>query len=327
VVLVVLYGVISLGTVFFRSPRPVKIVGNNNNNNNNDHSIARLPSAPSPTHEPRCPYVNPFIGTGGHGHTFPGATVPFGMVQVSPSSGNKQWDWCSGYHYSDTKVISFGHLHLSGTGIGDGFDVSLFPAVRDGEALQGDFYTHTDEVASPGYYAVRLKSDIFVELTATNRTAMHRYTFPANSASVVHLHLGYGFDNVMDTVLEVHNSTRVTGYRRSGGWARSHEVHFALDFSCPYTGVNPKCGGAPWQQQGNMRISCGSAEARFMFAESCKVLMIRVGLSSASVEGAIKSLQHEAPDFDFDRVRAEAAQEWEKELSMVELEGDKEALW
>ena len=189
-------------------------------------------------------FVDPFIGTAAHGHTYPGATVPFGMVQLSPDNGISGWDWCSGYHYSDSVIVGFSHTHLSGTGIGDLADVLVMPTTRPVSLTKPirsrddyDFKSHFDhesEKASPGYYEVYLKdTDINVALTATKRAGLHRYEYPQGESRQIVLDLSYSvnWDEPTMTSLQFVNDTLVTGYRYSKGWARDQRVYFAMAFS------------------------------------------------------------------------------------------------
>ena len=170
-------------------------------------------------------YVNPFIGTGGHGHTFPGAIVPYGMVQLSPDTRLTGWDGCSGYHYSDSIIYGFSHTHLSGTGILDYGDILLTPSV--GRDYSGRFQ-HRNETATPGYYSVKLDDEnILVELTATTRAGMHRYTFPATDDANIIIDLAHR-DKVLDSGLRITSKTTVVGWRRSQSWAKDQIVYFAL---------------------------------------------------------------------------------------------------
>src|SRR5215212_4533856 len=175
-------------------------------------------------------YVNPFIGTGGHGHTFPGAIAPYGMVQLSPDTRLSGWDCCSGYHYSDYIIYGFSHTHLSGTGISDYGDILLTPtvgeiffnAVKDGRTEQGyaSRFQHRNETASPGYYSVKLDDEnIRVELTATARVGMHRYTFPASDEANIIVNL-FHRDRVLDSRLIITGDRTVIGWRRSEAWAK-----------------------------------------------------------------------------------------------------------
>ena len=203
-------------------------------------------------------YVNPFIGTAGHGHTFPGATSPFGMVQLSPDTGLEGWDWCSGYHYSDNSIIGFSHTHLSGTGRSDLMDVMLMPFVGDVKLQAGtkenpdwgyrSRFSHDEEWASPGYYKVNLKDyDIMAELTVSPRCGIHRYTFPENINSHIILDLSHHFstDSVIYTSLEVINNNTITGQRKTKGWGEpgekywsNQQLFFAMQVSKPFQSAN-----------------------------------------------------------------------------------------
>jgi putative alpha-1,2-mannosidase len=183
-------------------------------------------------------YVNPFIGTGGHGHTYPGATVPFGMVQLSPDNGTQGWDWCSGYHYSDSVIAGFSHTHLSGTGIGDLLDISVFPVVNTPPSAGNmvSKFSHSEESASPGYYSVMLKDfNIKAELTASERCGFHRYTFPASTDAMIRFNLGQeiNWDKMVDASFEQINDSTFVGYRFSTGWARDQKVYFAVRLNKP----------------------------------------------------------------------------------------------
>ena len=179
-------------------------------------------------------WVDPYIGTGGHGHVFLGANVPFGLVQLGPTEYTRGWDWCSGYHYSDSVLLGFSHMHLSGTGIGDLGDVLFLPTVSGEREAR---FSHADESVAPGYYSVRLpESGIRVELTATARTGFHRYHFSekCDSARIrVDLQRGIGWDKWVSSGLKQLNDTVITGYRHSSGWAKNQEIYFAAHFSQP----------------------------------------------------------------------------------------------
>ncbi|MFZ9970902.1 MAG: alpha-mannosidase, partial [Bacteroidia bacterium] len=178
--------------------------------------------------------VNPFIGTGGHGHTFPGAVAPFGMVQLSPDTRiDGSWDGCSGYHYSDSSIYGFSHTHLSGTGCSDYGDILLQPQVGSGNlapaAQQPQSFSHSQESAQAGYYQVRLDNGIQVELSATERVGFHRYQFPdANGAVLLDLEHR---DPLLASELRVYDSVTLVGYRKSKAWANEQYVFFALRFS------------------------------------------------------------------------------------------------
>ena len=183
-------------------------------------------------------YVNPFIGTAAHGHTYPGATLPFGMVQLSPDNGTSGWDWCSGYNYSDSLIQGFSHTHLSGTGIGDLCDISVLPMVNripSAEKIKSRF-SHQDEQASPGYYAVQLQDfNIRAELTTTLRCGFHRYTFPQSDNAIIRFDLGFAinWDAPVDCYFSKINDTTFVGYRFSKGWADNQQVFFAVRLSKP----------------------------------------------------------------------------------------------
>ena len=192
-------------------------------------------------------FVDPFIGTGYHGHTYPGAAFPFGQIQLSPDNGTQGWDWCSGYHYSDSIVSGFSHLHLSGTGIGDLADISFLPVTSEVTFQEGeknaDFvaryagkYTHDQEIAKPGYYSMSLKNnDIKAEFTVTERAGMHRYSFPEGGENNLLINLGFAinWDKPYQTTLNIVDSLLVTGSRLSKGWAADQHVFFAVRFSKP----------------------------------------------------------------------------------------------
>ena len=200
-------------------------------------------------------HVNTFIGTGGHGHTFPGATVPFGMVQLSPDTRIDNWDGSSGYHYSDDVIYGFSHTHLSGTGIPDYCDILVMPTVGgpDLESFKGkkpvDFYrskfSHDNEKASPGYYSVKLeRGNIDVELTATKRVGFHKYTFPKSKDAAVYLDLRWR-DEVLGSQLKVIGKNKVAGFRRSTSWAKDQIVYFYGEFSKDFKSYDVMSDGKP----------------------------------------------------------------------------------
>ncbi len=265
-------------------------------------------------------YVNPFIGTGFHGHTFPGAAWPFGQIQLSPDNGTQGWDWCSGYHYSDSTLAGFSHLHLSGTGIGDLADISFLPVSTDiifnvGESNSSFVsryagkYSHKDETAEPGYYSVELKnSGIKAEMTVTERAGLHRYTFPEGGPKNIIVNLGFAinWDKPYRTGLSVVDSCLVTGYRLSHGWASDQHVWFAVRFS------QPVIASAVTDIGGEGRtVGC--------FSFSGTKLLAKVGISSVSVENAIENLDASLPGWDFDATRKAASDAWEKELSAIRV--------
>ncbi len=271
-------------------------------------------------------HVNPFIGTDGHGHTFPGATLPFGMVQLSPDTRVEGWDACGGYHYSDSLILGFSHTHLSGTGVADYGDILFTPStgeLKDGAFSKKSLFSHKTERASPGYYAVRLKSfNILAELTATKRVGVHRYTFPKTDSAniVIDLVHGLGPDKVIDSKIEFSDLTEVAGYRRSEGWAKDQRIYFVAKFSKPFKafGIVENDSITPYFPEWK-----GTNLKFFMRfkTERTESLVVKVGLSSVSIEGARKNLEKEMPGWDFDKTRREAEQAWEKELSKIQIEG------
>src|SRR5512140_1451752 len=223
-------------------------------------------------------YVDPFIGTGGHGHTYPGASMPYGMVQLSPDAGKSGWDWCSGYHYSDTGLVGFSHTHLSGTGCADLGDILFMPTVSSrnlDEAYRAPF-SHQREHAEPGYYSVYLAdSRITVELTCTARAGFHRYRFPASDSARVFVNLKYGQDDIpTDTYMKIEGPALVVGYRFSSGWAANQKVFFAARFSRPFARAAIGTGGV----LGDTREAKGKDVKGFLLFPSTSdtVLLVKV---------------------------------------------------
>ena len=275
-------------------------------------------------------FVDPFIGTGGHGHVFPGATTPFGMVQVSSNNGISGWDWCSAYHYSSNQLAGFSHMHLSGTGIGDLADILITPTTKaietDTSAHGRNFithyitsYSHKNEKASPGYYTVKLDNGITAELTASPRAAFHKYTTNGNEISlIVDLGFAINWDRATDSYIKQINKNRFVGYRKSSGWAKEQWVFFAIETNIPVSGFSVVKGGEILNQT-ELKDKHARGVLRFGNLNG-KPLEIKVGLSSASMDGAIKSLDHEIPDgWDFDKARNKAENRWEKELEKIHV--------
>lgn len=267
-------------------------------------------------------FVDPYIGTGGHGHVFIGANVPFGMVQVGPTSIPQTWDWCSGYHAGDSTVIGFSHTHLSGTGIGDLFDITVMPVVGNVTYSRGEetkqesgLWSYTDrtkEVVEPGYYsAPLLRYGVDAEMTATPRVGFHRYTFPAsdNAAIVFDLENGGCWDKPTDTHIEQINDRKIVGWRHSTGWAKDQRVYFCAEFSKPVKLeiIN--------NLYGRLNFSTKKGE---------QVLM-KVALSAKSVKGAEVNLKAELPGWNFDKTRRAAKELWNKQLSKIDIETSDEA--
>ena len=275
-------------------------------------------------------YVNPFIGTAGHGHTYPGATRPFGMVQLSPDTRLTGWDGCSGYHYSDSIIYGFSHTHLSGTGISDYGDVLLMPTVGEvylnaldrGSPAKGyaSRFQHARETASPGYYSVRLDDDdIFVELTATPRAGMHQYTFPATDKANIIIDLTHR-DEVLDSGLRITGRSTVVGWRRSKAWARNQIVYFAIEFSHPIISHGIALDDKLAFGQSEARGRNVKAYFRFFTGTAAK-MSGKVGISSVDINGAWLNLAAELGNKSFAKLREEAAADWNRELNKIQVNG------
>ncbi len=273
-------------------------------------------------------YVNPFIGTGAHGHTFPGATVPFGMVQLSPDTRIEGWDACSGYHYSDTTIYGFSHTHLSGTGVPDYCDVLFQPYLRDVRLEAKEYVAPFDkgsEVAEPGYYAVVLNpntvDEILVELTATERVGVHRYTFPSYR-EFAHLLIDLRHrDEVLASSLSVIGDRELVGYRISSAWAKDQRVYFAIRFSRPF--YNARIFDMAVEPIRSQRTVTSRAIVSLLDFHNYEGMPIEVAvaLSPVSVQNARQNLHAECGRIHFDSVRLSARQKWARLLSKVEVEG------
>jgi predicted alpha-1,2-mannosidase len=265
-------------------------------------------------------FVDPFIGTGGHGHVYPGATVPFGMVQLSPDNGTEGWDWTSGYHYSDTVIKGFSHTHLSGTGIGDLCDILFMPAVlKDPKARYASSFSHAEESAEPGYYSVLLKTpNIRVELTATERAGFHRYTFPESKFSKIIIDLGHrlNWDSPVESNITVVNPALITGYRYSRGWAPNQRIYFAARFSQPIVSVLSGNDSVLHTQRTTQTEKGVKAVLGFATKKNQQIL-VKVGISAVSIDGAMRNLDAEIAGWDFDRIRRHASDMWEKQLQKI----------
>lgn len=276
--------------------------------------------------------VLPLVGTGGHGHTYPGATVPFGFVQLSPDTPIKGWDACAGYHYSDSTILGFSHTHLSGTGIGDLGDVLVLPitgklqASANYSALTADRlrseFSHDNEFATPGYYRVKLdKYDVLAELTATAHAGMHRYTFPASGEGHILIDLVHGINNqVTDASLKIEKPDLLTGWRSTTGWDKHRTVYFAIECSQPWNSLGLEADDKPLPP-GQAEIKSKKVRAHLDFKTSAgQQILLRVGLSAVSVEEAKKNLHAEMPSWDFDAVRTAARNTWNDQLSRIKIE-------
>jgi predicted alpha-1,2-mannosidase len=281
-------------------------------------------------------YVNIAVGTGGHGHTYPGATVPFGAVQLSPDTFNSGWDWCSGYHFSDSSIMGFSHTHLSGTGCGDLLDVLLMPCVGEVKLDPGtrenpesgyrSRFSHADEITRPGYYSVRLKDyDVLAELTATERTGLHKYTFPASDKSHFILDWSHSYADpknpVVDANLSVISEDTIVGGRTVNSWAHGRKIFFAMQFSKPFEKLQLVADGET-QPEGARELKGVALKAVLHLTTANKeVVYVKTGISAVSAENALKNLRAEQPGWNFDATRMSAYDSWQKELSRIRIEG------
>lgn len=264
-------------------------------------------------------YVDPLIGTGGHGHVFVGANVPFGLVQAGPTSLRTEWDWCSGYHRSDSTIIGFSQTHLSGTGIGDLFDVTVMPVVGNVTYARGDelhpesglwsYADRSQEVARAGYYKTFLRRyGVAAEMTATERTAFYRFTYPAASTAglVVDLENGGCWDKATQTFIEAVGDRAVRGYRYSTGWAKNQKIYFYAELSRPFSFAEPR-----------------DRYARLGFATAAgEQVLLKVALSPTSMEAARENLRREQSGWDFDATRRAADAAWEAQLQKIRVASD-----
>ena len=250
-------------------------------------------------------YVNQYVGTGGHGHTFMGANVPFGLVQLGPTEPTRGWDWCSGYYYDDDELIGFGHMHLSGTGIGCLGDVAFLP-VKDFKQTSTRF-KHEAEKVHPGYYSLQLTDpNVLVELTATERCGFHRYTFKDGAKAQLALDLSQciGWDKLNDCLLTQESTTRLTGFRRSNGWAADRRIYFSIDFSQPVT----------------VHRLDSMERVVVSVADNTKPLLVKVALSPVSIDKAKLNMQAEMAGWDFDATVKAADDAWNRELARIEIQ-------
>lgn len=250
-------------------------------------------------------YVNQYVGTGGHGHTFMGANVPFGLVQLGPTEPTRGWDWCSGYYYDDDELIGFGHMHLSGTGIGCLGDVAFLP-VKDSKQTSTRF-KHEAEKVHPGYYSLQLTDpNVLVELTATERCGFHRYTFKDGAKAQLALDLSQciGWDKLNDCLLTQESATRLTGFRRSNGWAADRRIYFSIDFSQPVT----------------VHRLDSMERVVVSVADNTKPLLVKVALSPVSIDKAKLNMQAEMAGWDFDATVKAADDAWNRELARIQIQ-------
>ena len=273
-------------------------------------------------------YVDPFIGTGGHGHTYPGAAVPFGMLQVSPVNGVNGWDWCSGYNYSDSIAVGFSHLALSGTGIGDLLDISFMPINKKVDLSKyfesrdsipyKSAYSHNNEKASPGYYQVFLEDPkVNVELTTSQRTAYHKYTFTKDDQQSIIIDLGYGtnWDSATKTQITLEDAQTISGFRFSTGWAKNQKVFFVAKFSKPIKNYNIYSDGNLIDAVSTQGLKTAS---QLFFENSNTALQVKVALSSVSISNAKNNL--DIGNFDFEKIKVAGDNIWNNAIAKIKVE-------
>ncbi|MFD1768582.1 GH92 family glycosyl hydrolase [Sphingobacterium suaedae] len=281
-------------------------------------------------------HVNLWIGTGGHGHTYPGATVPFSMVQLSPDNGKGGWDWVSGYHISSDSIAGFSHMHLSGTGIGDWLDIAVMPLTQPVYKNQIDTrvkFSRENESARPGMYRVKLENGIEAALTATEHVGFHQYTFPQGTAQpTIRLDLDhtYNWDRPVDTEITIVNDSTLMGKRYSQGWANKQHVYFALRTSKPirsyfFNGQESSGGSTPTIRIDNSTQRGRHAVNAQLVFDQTSAVQIKVALSMTDEQKALAALS-EIPDWNFVRVQQEAAAKWETELDKIRVESTDEKL-
>ncbi len=270
-------------------------------------------------------YVDPFIGTGGHGHNYPGAVLPFGMIQLSPDNGTQGWDWCGGYHYSDSVIVGFSHTHVSGTGIGDMCDISMMPSVGKtfDSVMTPSAFSHEEEAAAPGYYKVQLKDyGIQSELTVSKHIGWQRHRFPESKDAMIRIDLGWAinWDKATQTHMQRVDDSTLAGYRYSTGWAKDQRVYFAVR--------SPKIKEASWRLLADKQLVSGDSVTAtavvgaLQFATVAnEEVVLKTGISFGSMEGAIAALDQEQ-GYDFEATRTAASSQWETELSKVAVEAE-----
>jgi predicted alpha-1,2-mannosidase len=274
----------------------------------------------------------PLVGSDAHGHTFPGATLPFGFVQLSPDTRTAGWDACGGYYYTDSVIEGFSHTHISGTGCADMGDVLVLPVTGqlnnpgtylpiNANRYQSTF-SHDEELSQPGYYRVKLDTyNILAELTATAHCGMHRYTFPASAQSHILIDLVHGVgSHPTDAEMTVEGKNMITGYRRVNGWALGRLIYFAIETSRPFKKFGLEVDGKE-VPAGQMDAKGKELRGHLDFkTHKGEEIILRVGLSPTSVEEAKKNLQAEIPGWDFDAVKQAARKTWNDNLSRIEIQ-------
>ena len=289
--------------------------------------LACTPAPQEKVEEDLIGYTNPMIGTDFTGNTYPGAQVPFGMVQLSPDNGLPGWNRISGYYYPDSTIAGFSHTHLSGTGAGDLYDISFMPVTnpyKTGAEPLGIYssFSHNDESASAGYYRVLLKDyNIHVELTATERCGIQRYTFPESESSIfLNLKKAMNWDFTADSHIEVVDSCTIRGYRHSWGWSPKQYIYFQTRFSRPFDAFQLDTTAITTKDKGRIGTA---AIARFNFkTKQNEEILVTTALSGTSMEAAARNLEAEAPKDDFDFYMKQAQENWTKELAKIEVTSD-----
>ena len=289
--------------------------------------LACTPAPQEKVEEDLIGYTNPMIGTDFTGNTYPGAQVPFGMVQLSPDNGLPGWNRISGYYYPDSTIAGFSHTHLSGTGAGDLYDISFMPVTnpyKTGAEPLGIYssFSHNDESASAGYYRVLLKDyNIHVELTATERCGIQRYTFPESESSIfLNLKKAMNWDFTADSHIEVVDSCTIRGYRHSWGWSPKQYIYFQTRFSRPFDAFQLDTTAITTKDKGRIGTA---AIARFDFkTKQNEEILVTTALSGTSMEAAARNLEAEAPKDDFDFYMKQAQENWTKELVKIEVTSD-----
>jgi len=302
-------------------------------------AMSYLPSAAFAWEAPLIPdedilrWVDPRIGTGGHGHCFPGAAVPFGAVQLSPDTYNDGWDWCSGYHISDTSIMGFSHTHLSGTGCGDLLDflvmagtgpAKIVPGTRENpETGYRSRFSHHDEVITPGFYSVLLKDyGIRAELTATERAGIHRYTFPASEQAYLVLDLQHcygGAKNIRSSELSLPTPNTLAGGHITTAWANGRHAYFTLQISKTPSRIvfyqDDKEVPAPSTQLAGRNLKC----VMHFSTHAGESILVKTGISAVSTEAAANNLKHEIPGWDFEQVRTQARDRWTRQIGKIHV--------
>jgi predicted alpha-1,2-mannosidase len=280
-------------------------------------------------------YVNPFIGTGGHGHTFPGATTPYGMVQLSPDTRTLGWDACGGYHYTDTSILGFSHTHLSGTGISDLGDILFMPFSGTAKTIAGtpenpelgyrSSFSHKNELASPGYYSVHLdEENVKAELTATTRAGFHKYTYNNGGKSGIIIDLSHTIypDKKPDHEIRILSNTEIQGFKKSSGWAEDQVIYFQAKFNKPFTYEFYENG-----KKIDSKEIANSKSLLVVLSFDTKLgeeVLAKVGISSVDNAGAKQNLEKEIPTWNFEETKNKARQLWQTELSKIDITGGTE---